>query len=311
MATAALILGASGVNLVVPIAVQQTLDHVNDGTAGPARLTVIVGVIALGAGVLALSALSAFWFNARLARRTETLLHLVRVQAFHTMLTQPEGSAAARSAKVRHAVNDIDRLGRFLRWSGPAMLLNAGQLMIAIAIMIWYSWLLAVVVVLIVTALVCAQRWYRRRAAGAYRAARRRALEMRSAIMAVILRSRQLQAYAARREAQARAQDAADDHSAHQVRLARREAVGRGLNELAAGVLLATVIVAGAFLAARRELTLGQMTALLLVSTVIMPRVEAVLDMLGDGAAALAGWHRTRRRLAIDQPGLLHESGHS
>src|SRR6266536_4392203 len=244
--TTALVLSAAAGNLaVVPITIQQTLDRAiaPDGTP---RMAVVFTVIGVGAAVLLLTTITACLLNARLVRRSEALLDVVRTQAFRQIAVRPEVSAVPQSARVRRAVADIHQVSHFLRWRRPTLLASAGQLAVATAVMLWYSWELTVVVYLVMATLVGVQRWQHRGIGGRYLAARRFGLEVRAAIFELVVRSRANGAYAQRRRALGRADIAMERRTMQQTRLASRAALSQSATVLAGGAAVAVVTIGGA-----------------------------------------------------------------
>ena len=113
--------------IVVPIAVQQTVDTGIMAPGGPdtSRVSLLVGAAAL---VLVLAGLCSALVNVRLFRSTEAGLASLRVRAFchvHdlSVLTQ---STERRGALVSRVTSDVDTISLFVQWGG-IMLLEIGR----------------------------------------------------------------------------------------------------------------------------------------------------------------------------------------
>jgi ABC-type bacteriocin/lantibiotic exporter with double-glycine peptidase domain len=199
-------------------------------------------------------------------------------------------------------VGDIDRVSHYVRWTGPGLLLNGGRLLVVVGVMAMYSWKVTGLTLAVVGLVLGLQslRWRRTRAVVG--ALRRRELELRSAIVGVVLHARQLRAYEGRRQAQAQAEAAVSDRSRHGVRLARREAGSAVMYELGVGVAMAALIFVGAYLGAHRQATIGQLLALLLALLLAAAPVQAVVLALRDRSGALSRWRWVRRACLRDRP---------
>jgi ATP-binding cassette subfamily B protein len=101
---------ATAGRVVVPIAVQQTIDHGLRGAGGP-DLGLIATFVSVAAAILVATAMAAFFMNVRLFRTSETALANLRTKAFRhvhdlSMLHQQSerrGSLVSRVTWTRSA----------------------------------------------------------------------------------------------------------------------------------------------------------------------------------------------------------------
>lgn len=285
--TIALALTSAAGSVTVPIAVQQIVDQ--GRSSGPG----VIGTLLLASAVMGVSAIAAYWLTVRLVRRTETALDVARTEAFrHLVERAPAGS---RSAAAQRIIDDIERISQFVRWGRPHLLLSAGQVVVAIGVMVFYSWELTLVVAIAVAPLAMGCGPYRRRVLGAVLAIRKLSTEVRATITELVLRSRQAHGEDERRRVQERVDGAAARRRAHQLRMARIEGVGQTARELTIGLVLASVIAAGSVLGATQQITLGQLTAFVLVMVLAAGPAQATVAALQDGRLAKARWRRIIR----------------
>ena len=138
--TLGLALAATVGRVVVPVAVQQTIDHGLRAHAGP-DVAFIRTAVLICAVVVAFTALCAYTMNVRLYRTSESGLAALRVKAFRhvhdlSMLTQ---SGERRGALVSRVTGDVDQISQFMQWGGLMFLISAGQLVVASVLMLIYS----------------------------------------------------------------------------------------------------------------------------------------------------------------------------
>ena len=145
--TIVLALIATGGKVVVPIAVQSILDR---GIIAPETPDVrfVAGAAGLAALVLLITALANIIMNRRLFRLAETSLATLRKRAFRhihdlSLLTQ---GTEQRGALVSRVTSDVDTVSQFMSFGGIMLVVMNMQLFLATAVMVFYSWPLALVV---------------------------------------------------------------------------------------------------------------------------------------------------------------------
>src|SRR5699024_5077193 len=133
--------------VVVPIAVQAILDR---GIIAPEQPDVafVAGAAGLAAVVLLVTAAANIVMNRRLFRLAETSLATLRKRAFRhihdlSLLTQ---GTEQRGALVSRVTSDVDTISQFISFGGIMLVVMSMQLVLATAVMVFYSWPLALVV---------------------------------------------------------------------------------------------------------------------------------------------------------------------
>ena len=127
--TLLLALAATVGRVLVPIAVQQTVDKGLLAEGGPDAGRVHVAVVLTAVATL-LTAVAAYVLNVRLFRTTEAGLATLRVRAFRhvhdlSVLTQ---NAERRGSLVSRVTSDVDTISTFMQWGGLLMVVSLGQL---------------------------------------------------------------------------------------------------------------------------------------------------------------------------------------
>ena len=161
--------------IVVPLAVQQTVDGGIEAKGGPDVRR--VAILVTGAAVLVvLTAMTSYVVNVRLFKATEAGLMSLRVKAFRhvhdlSVLTQ---NSERRGSMVSRVTSDVDTISQFVQFGGLQLLLSVGQLLIATILMAIYSPLLTLLVWLCFAPMLIGARFFQRRVSAAYQAVRER-----------------------------------------------------------------------------------------------------------------------------------------
>jgi len=121
--TLLLALVATAGRVVVPIAVQQTIDH---GLRGPHGVDIgaIRATTAAAAATVLATMVAAYLMNVRLYRSTETGLAALRVRAFRHVhdLSVLHQAAERRGSLVSRVTSDVDEISQFMQWGGVMLL---------------------------------------------------------------------------------------------------------------------------------------------------------------------------------------------
>ncbi len=179
--------------VVVPVAVQQTLDHGLGSTTTGSGTKVDLGAIraSLGLAVIAVivTATAAYFLNVRLFTSTESGLATLRIKTFRHVhdLSMLRQASQSRGALVSRVTSDVDQLSNFLQWGGIQLLVSVLQLVLATALMIYYSWPLTLLVYVCFTPLALLARAMSVRLAAAYGLVRERVGVVLSAVSEAVV----------------------------------------------------------------------------------------------------------------------------
>src|SRR3954451_19957687 len=139
-ATLGLAAVATAGRVVVPFAVQQTIDRGLLAPGGPDASAVTTLLLVAG-GLVVITAVCAFWVNLRLFRATESGLATLRIGAFRhvhdlSVLTQ---DSERRGSLVSRVTSDVDTISSFVQFGGLMLILSTLQLAVATVLMVVYS----------------------------------------------------------------------------------------------------------------------------------------------------------------------------
>ncbi|GAA2847146.1 ABC transporter ATP-binding protein [Streptosporangium fragile] len=283
---------ATGGRVIVPIAVQQTVDT---GLAGPVPdLAHIRATVLLCAAAVVLTALCAYLMNVRLYRATESSLATLRVRGFRhvhdlSVLTQ---NSERRGALVSRVTGDIDQISTFMQWGGLMLIVALGQLLVATALMVVYSWQLALLVWACFLPLMVMLPRFQRWLSGAYTQVRERTGDLLSAVSESVVGAAVIRAHGAEHRTAERLDAAIEANKAAQARTQRIVATVFPLTDIVAAVALAAVVLLGVRLGLDGDITAGELVAFLFVITLFISPMQIATEVLNEAQNAVAGWRR-------------------
>jgi ATP-binding cassette, subfamily B, bacterial len=272
--TFALALLATAGRVVVPIAVQQTIDRGLLGPEGP-DIELVQILVLLCAVVVVVTAVAVYRMNVRLFRTTETALAGLRVRAFRHVhdLSVLHQQGQRRGSLVSRVTSDVDQLSQFMQWGGVLGVVSLGQLVVATVVMALYSWQLTLLVLACFVPLAIAVRLFARRLAAVYGVVRERVGDVLAAVSESVVGASTVRAYGVGGRTAARIDAAIDRHYRAQVQAQKVTAVVFVTGEFVAAVANAAVVVVGVLLGLAGDITAGTLVAFLfLVTLFVAPR---------------------------------------
>lgn len=291
--TLLLALAATGGRVLVPVAVQQTIDQGLLGPDGPDSARVRDAVL-LAAVATLLTAAAAYLLNVRLFRTTEHGLATLRVRAFRhvhdlSVLTQ---NAERRGSLVSRVTGDVDTISTFMQWGGLLIVVSVGQLVVATVLMAVYSWQLTLLVWVCFLPLFLLMRTFQKRVSEAYGVVRERVGDLLGAVSESVVGASTVRAYAIEDRTGRRIDHAIERHRSAATRAQGLVALTFSSGEVVAGLANAAVVVAGVMLGIDGDLTLGELLAFLFLVTLFVGPVQIGTEVLNEAQNAIAGWRR-------------------
>ncbi|MEG3613789.1 ABC transporter ATP-binding protein [Isoptericola haloaureus] len=286
------VLAAAG-RVVVPLAVQRTVDDGILAVGGPDASRVLTLTL-LAAGAIVVAGLCTAVVNVRLFRTTEAGLATLRVRAFrhvHDLSTLSQGSER-RGALVSRVTTDVDQISHFVQWGGIMLLVSSLQIAVATALMAVYSPALTVVVWLCFVPLFIVLRYAQRSVGRAFGRSREKVGAMLGAVSEAVVGAETVRAYGVEDRTGRRIDTAIE---------AARRTQGRALLLVAsvfssgtfmANLVLAVVVVVGSYLGIGGGLTAGQLVAFLFLVQLFTGPVQMATEILNELQNAVAGWRR-------------------
>jgi ATP-binding cassette subfamily B protein len=290
--TLALALLATAGRVVVPVAVQQTIDHGLSGSEPDLPLVRLACGLALVA--VAVTAYANYLTNVRLYRTAENGLAALRVRAFRRVhdLSVLHQAAERRGSLVSRVTSDVDTMSTFMQWGGLLILVSAAQLTLATVLMLFWSWQLTLVVYLCFLPLVFAVRSLQQRLQAAYGAVRLRVGEMLGAVAESVVGAPVIRAYGVQARTAERIDSAVDATRVAQTGAQRIAAVTFSAGEVTAAFATGAVIVVGVLLGVAGDITTGRLVGFLFLVTLFVQPVQIATEVLNEAQNALAGLRR-------------------
>ena len=130
--------------LVIPILVQQTIDH---GFSDGLDRSFVNRAVLTAIGVILLVGVSGLIAKFRMIRAAEQSLYDLRVQAFRRahQLSLTDLNEQRRGELVSRVTSDVDTIARFLDWGALAWIVQGTLLVGVVVVMAFYSWQLMLI----------------------------------------------------------------------------------------------------------------------------------------------------------------------
>jgi putative ABC transport system ATP-binding protein len=300
---------ATAGRVVVPVAVQQTIDK---GLSGPHPDTALVRrAVLLAAVAVLVTAWASYGMNVRLYRTTETGLAALRVRAFRRVhdLSVLHQASERRGSLVSRVTGDVDTISTFMQWGGLLIVVSTAQMLLATALMLFWSWQLTLLVYVCFLPLVLAVRHFQQRLQAAYRLVRERVGELLGAIAESVVGAPVIRAHSVEQRTAQRIDAAVDRARTAQVKAQTIAAFTFSSGELTAAFANGAVVVAGVLLGVDGQITTGRLVGFLFLVTLFVQPVQVATEVLNEAQNAVAGMRRvlavldTPTDIADPQPG--------
>ena len=291
--TIALAVVASLGQVVVPVAVQQTLDRGLGAAGGPdVSFVVLMGLAAFAAIVV--TSLASYQMTSRLFTTSERGLATLRIKAFRhvhdlPLLTQ---NTERRGALVSRVTTDVDQVSQFLVFGGLIFIVSIGQVLVATVVMLFYSWQLALVVWVCFAPLFLSIRYFQRKLSAAYSVVRRQVGVLLSAISEPVVGAAVVRSYAIEERTQNRIDTAITAFQEASTQAQKFTVISFSLGGVSAGLANAGVLVVGVLLGFTGDMTAGQVLAFAFLVTLFVGPVQMGTQILTDAQNAIASWRR-------------------
>lgn len=290
--TIGIALVATAGRVIVPIAIQQIIDGGLDDGAIDIGFVVQMTLIALAAVLITAGATG--WMHLRLARVAETALSGLRIRAFRHIhdLSMLHQASEQRGVLVSRVTSDVDQISRFMQWAGLMIIINGGQAILALIVMLVLSVPLGLIVVALVPFIVLMIRWFQSRLEVAYLIVRERVGHMLALLAETVVGAPVIRAYGIESGTRKRLEEAIESHRSAAVKAGRLSASFSGAGEISSSVVVAAVLVVGTVMAAQGSTTVGTVVAFLFLVQLFVQPVQIMGEAVNEAQTAVAGWRR-------------------
>jgi putative ABC transport system ATP-binding protein len=246
----------------------------------------------------ALLIIVAFWAaraaGRRLVSAAELAMRNLRTRTFRHIhrLSIAEQSEEKRGVFVARVTADVDALQQFMEWGGIAWIISAFQATGALALMLWFSWELALAVVVLMIPMVVIMGSMQRRLSAAFTTARTRVGEMLSEVSESVMGAAVVRAYGLDEQTHARVERAIGERYRAEVVAHFRAATLWPMSTVFYALALALVIALGSWFGLSWGLTFGSATAFLFLADLFLEVFTDLPEIYSETQTAIAGWRK-------------------
>jgi ATP-binding cassette, subfamily B, bacterial len=270
--------------IIAPLTVQGAVDAgLAPGVIGPA--------VAVGAAAVLVAGGASMLLNLRLQDRIEWALAGLRrdgLRRVHDMAAETADRVPSADLVAR-LTSDVDQVTTFLQGGGIQFLTNAAQLVVATAVMCWYSWQLAVPVLVIAGLLLAVMTVMQRLIARRYDRARTDLARMQSVVAESVIGAPVIRSTGTGERTTAKLDEAVDRARDSLLRTLPPLHGNTSLGELAISSMTVAVLLGGVWWG---RLSAGQVVAMVFLVTFFVRPLQFLVQSLGEAQNALTGWRR-------------------
>ncbi|MFZ0014265.1 MAG: ABC transporter ATP-binding protein, partial [Acidimicrobiia bacterium] len=299
--TLALAMIGQVITVITPIVLQVIIDQeiLNpDGIemddvlvlAGIALTALVVGVVVGRISLL------------RLVKSSSTGLSDLRIKTFGHIMRQSvlHVQSERRGNLLSRVTSDITTLQEFMEWGGVGMIIASSQVILAMAVMTFYEWRLAVIAFVGVLIYLLMMRWFQRILARNYDAVRREVGISLGVLSESITAIPVVRAYGTEESTKAKVADALEKRFRVEFRTARFGNILFSSAEIFAGLLTAVLVVTGVLIGVNLGMSAGTLIAFLFLANLLIEPLQILVETLEFAQSAASGLRRVMEVLDGD-----------
>ncbi|MGW3957452.1 ABC transporter ATP-binding protein [Streptomyces sp. NPDC004752] len=286
--------------LILPVTIQLVVDKTARATHPDTR--VISALIAAAAVGILFSSAIGYLMELRLITNAELGLAETRVRVFRHIheLTMLRLQAESRGALVSRVTGDVDTLMSFVQHNGLTLLMSLLQVFLTTVVMACYSWQLTLVVWLCFLTVFLTLRRAQSRMASLFGTVRERVAALMTQVSEALASLPVLPTPRVRKRVVARTVRSVDSLVASKIRAQRLTTMALAVSEVIAALVVLAIVVVGAALIDAENLTIGELTAILFLATLLITPAQMGVEMLTETQNALATWRRVLAVIDIE-----------
>jgi putative ABC transport system ATP-binding protein len=281
------------VTVITPIVLQRILDEeVLDPTGVDLKgvvylATVAVTALVIGVVVGRISLL-------RLVHSSSTGLSDLRTKTFSHIMSQSvlHVQSERRGNLLSRVTSDITTLQEFMEWGGVGMIIASSQVLLATGVMMFYEWRLALIALVGVLIYLFMMRWFQRILARNYDAVRKEVGSSLGVLSESITAIPIVRAYGSEDATKAKVAEALERRFQVEYKTARFGNVLFSTAEIFAGLLTATLVVAGVLIGLQLGTSAGTLVAFLLLTNLLIEPLQILVETLEFAQSAASGLRR-------------------
>lgn len=281
------------VTVITPVVLQvildgEILDPAGIDLAGVIRLAGIA-LLALVVGVM-VGRMSLL----RLVRSSSTGLSDLRAKTFGHIMRQSvlHVQSERRGNLLSRVTSDITTLQEFMEWGGVGMIIASSQVLLATGVMMFYEWRLALIALVGVLIYLAMMRWFQRILARNYDAVRKEVGVSLGVLSESITAIPIVRAYGTEEVTKAKVAEALERRFRVEFRTFRFGNMLFSTAEIFAGLLTATLVVAGVLIGVGLGTSSGTLIAFLLLANLLIEPLQILVETLEFAQSAASGLRR-------------------
>ena len=286
-------MAGQAITVVTPVVIQMIIDDeilAPEGIvmsdvllkAGLALAALAIGVVVGRAAVLRLIRSSATGLS---DLRTMTFRHLLKRSVLHV-------EADRRGDLVSRVTSDVTTLQEFMEWGGVAIVIAGSQVTLALGVMIFYEWRLALVALVGVILYLVLMRWFQRVLAHNYDTVRVEVGRSLGVLSESISALPVVRSYGIEGSTKEKVADALEKRFWIEFRTARLGNILFSSAEVFAGALTAGIVVGGILIGTSQGMTAGTLVAFLFLTNLLIEPLQIVVETLEFAQSAASGLRR-------------------
>ena len=291
--TLVLAMVGQAVNVITPVVLQKVIDEeildpngVDMGgvlwLAGVALVALIIGMVVGRVSLL------------RLVRSSSTGLSDLRAKTFGHIMNQTvlHVQSERRGNLLSRVTSDITTLQEFMEWGGVGMIIASGQVILAMAVMMFYEWRLALIAFVGVLIYLVMMRWFQKILARNYDAVREEVGASLGVLSESITAIPIVRAYGTEESTKAKVAVALEKRFQVEYRTARFGNILFSTAEIFAGLLTAVLVITGVILGVNLGMSAGTLIAFLLLTNLLIEPLQILVETLEFAQSAASGLRR-------------------
>jgi ATP-binding cassette, subfamily B, bacterial len=286
-------MAGQAITVVTPIVIQQIIDEEILDPAGidmggvvqKAAVALVALVIGVFVGRVALLRLVKTSSSGLSDLRSKTFGHIMRQSVLHVQ-------AERRGTLVSRVTSDINTLQEFMEWGGVGLIVGLSQVVLATAVMVIYEWRMALIALGGVVIYLIMMRWFQRVLATNYDEVRHEVGVSLGVLGESISAIPVVRAYGTEDSTKARVAKALERRFRVEFKTARFGNILYSTAEIFAGILTATLIVAGVIIGTNQGMSTGTLVAFLFLANLLIEPLQIVVETLEFAQSAASGLRR-------------------
>ena len=289
--TVVISLGVTASTLITPVLVQQIFDH---GLDGGFRIGYVFTLCGASLALVVLTYVASRAAARRLVNASEQALMALRVRTFEHIhrLSIAEQTEEKRGVFVARVTADVDTLSQFTEWGGIDWIISFALAFGALALMLVYSWQLAMVVVVLVVPLLLVVSSLQSRLTQAFDLVRTRVGQLMSEVSETVMGAAVVRAYGLEDETDRRVKRAIDERYRATIVAHWRSAALFPIATFFYAIAVSTIVALGASFGPDWGLTFGRVSAFIFLSDIFLHVFTDLPEVYSETQTAIAGWRK-------------------